>query len=80
MTEAELKNYFDLRPCTNKAQPFKIRNLIGEWQWANDHWSQLVGERLQTLYLSFHSIKTTTGLVAYSITLWKLKVIWGFVK
>lgn len=80
MTRDELKLHFDLKPCPNPKHEFSIGNLIGEWRWSEDFWAQLVGENLQTLYLSFHTTKNTNGTVIYCITIFKLKIIFGLVK
>jgi hypothetical protein len=74
----ELRKHYDLKPCTNKNHEFKIGKLMGEWIWANDHWSQLVDDKLQTLWFSIHTTETVDGLKIHSFTCWKLKVIVGF--
>jgi len=77
MGDTELRAHFDLKPCPRKPHPFSIGRLIGEWVWAQDCWSQLVGNYLQTLWLSFHTTKSTDGITIYCFTAWKLKVIIG---
>lgn len=78
MTKDELRAHFDLKPCPNTPHEFSFLNITGELVWAKDNWAQLVDQRLQTLHLSFHSIKSVEGTVAHSIVIWKLKIIWGF--
>jgi hypothetical protein len=78
MLTSELRKHFDLKPCPNPHHVFSLGNLIGEWVWAEDHWSQLQGDTLQTFLFSAHSIKNTNGTVAYSIVIWKLKLVWGW--
>ena len=77
MTDAELRTHFDLKPCKNPPHAFRIWRLLGEWIWAGDCWSQLVGQHLQTMHVSFHSICCVNGTKAYSIVIWRLKIIWG---
>lgn len=80
MTDNELRKYFDLKKCPNPSHEFKIGKLMGEWIWAEECWSQLQGGKLQTFFFSFHKIETTDNLKAYSVVIWKLKIIWGFIK
>lgn len=80
MTESELRNHFDLKPCLSPSHSFSLGKLIGEWVWAKDCWSQLSQDRLQTFYFSFHRVDSVGGTRAYSLVIWKLKIIWGFLK
>lgn len=80
MTKDELRTHFKLKKCPNPAHDFSFFKVIGEWVWAEDYWSQIVDQRLQTFYFSFHSIDSVSGTGAYSIVIWKLKVIWGILK
>ena len=79
MTNDELRKIFDLKSCPNPAHEFKFGRLMGEWRWAEDCWSQLVGDRLQTLWFSIHTTTSTDKLTIYCLTIWKLKVIVGVV-
>ena len=79
MSDADLRKHFDLKQCPNPSHPFSIGSMIGEWVWAEDCWSQLVGERMQTYYLTYYKIDSVEGTRAYSLVVWRLKVIWGFV-
>ena len=79
MTDADLRKHFDLKPCPNPSHSFSIGSLIGKWIWAEDCWSQLAQGRLQTFYFTLHRIDSATGTRAYSLVLWKLKIIWGWV-
>lgn len=80
MTRDELRTHFDLKPCPNPKHLFKVGRLMGEWRWARDAWSQLVGETMQTLHLALHTTHAVDGTTIHSITIWKLKVIWGILK
>ena len=80
MTKDELRKHFDLKPCPNYPHEFNFLSMTGEWVWAEDCWAQIVGQRMQTLHFSFHTIKSVEGTVAYSLVVWKLKIIWGFLK
>lgn len=80
MTNEELKLHFDLKKCMNPPHEFKIGNLIGEWQWANDKWSQLIGDKLQTSWLSFHTTTNLNSTTIYCFTFWKLKLVIGILK
>jgi hypothetical protein len=80
MTEAELRKHFKLKPCPNPSHPFTIGSLMGEWIWAEDFWAQLVGEHMQTLHFCFSTTENQNGTKLYSIVIWKLKVIWSFIK
>ena len=77
MTEAELRKHFDLKPCPNAPHEFEIGRLIGEWIWAEDCWSQLTQGRLQTFHFSLQRLDSVDGQRAYSLVIWKLKIIWG---
>ena len=77
MTDEELRAHFDLKPCPNPAHAFSLGKLMGEWRIAEDDWSQLVGQNLQTLLLSYHTTKSTSGIVLHSITIFRLKIIWS---
>jgi hypothetical protein len=79
MTNDELRKIFDLKPCPNPGHEFKFGRLMGEWRRAADCWSQLVGDKLQTLWFSIHTTKSTDNLTIYCLTVWKLKVIVGVV-
>lgn len=74
----ELRKHYDLKSCTNKAHDFQIGKLIGSWHWANDSWSQLVDDKLQTMWFSIHTTERLDGLKIHSLIIWKLKVIVGF--
>ena len=76
MTEQELRSHYDLKPCPNAPHSFELGRLMGEWVWAEDSWSQLVGDKLQTHYCAFTSSKNVHNTVIYSFVIWKLKVIW----
>ncbi len=79
LTELELKAHFDLKPCTNPYHDFKFGRLMGQWQIANDCWSQLCGQHMQTQHFCYYGIKDVKGLKGYVLVIGKLKVIWGFV-
>ena len=76
----ELKAHFDLRKCTNKEHLFQIGKLLGSWQIANDNWSMVCtnNQSLRTEVLAFTISKTADGLKYYSISAFKLKIVWGF--
>lgn len=79
LTKDELRKHYDLKPCANKTHEFKFGKLMGEWIWAEDCWSQLVDDKLQTFWFSIHTTETVDGLKIYSLTAWKLKVIIGII-
>jgi hypothetical protein len=80
MNKDELRTHFKLKACPNPHHSFQFWNLIGEWIWAEDCWSQIIDQRMNTYYFSFHSIDSVSGTKAYSIVVWKLKIIWGLLK
>jgi hypothetical protein len=80
LTKDELRKHYDLKPCTNKTHKFKFGRLIGEWIWANDRWSQLVGDKLQTMWFSINTTEEFDGLKIHSLIIWKLKVIVGILQ
>jgi hypothetical protein len=80
MNNQELRTHFDLKKCPNKPHNFEIGKLFGNWVWAEDNWSTLVGDKLNTHYFSLHKIKSVDNIVAYSIVILKLKIIWTFIK
>lgn len=80
MNDSELRVHFGLVPCLNPEHSFKLKNLIGAWRIARESWAVLQDGRLNKIYLSFHSIESVDGFTAYSIVVWRLKVIWGFLK
>lgn len=77
MNEEELRKHFDLKPTTNPRHEFNLGRLIGEWVWAKDCWSSLSQGRMNTYYFTFHKIQTFDSIKAYSIVIWKLKIIWS---
>ncbi len=80
MTKDELRSHFKLKPGVNPINSFSCGNLIGEWVWAEDCWSQLVDDRMQTFWFSIHTIESVSGTKGYSLVIWKLKVLVGFIK
>jgi hypothetical protein len=78
MTKEELRKHFNLKPGVNPIHKFSFGNLIGEW--AEDYWSQLVDDKMQTFWFSIHTIESIEGIKAGSFVFWKFKIIFGLVK
>ena len=82
MDHAQLKEHFGVETCPNKEHTFKISKLVGYWRIAKDCWSS-VDEHSQTLrteIISFVSVKHMDGTRLYSLTIFKLKIVWGWLK
>jgi hypothetical protein len=77
MTEEELRQHFDIKPHTGKRHEFTLGRLMGEWAWSNTSWSSLAQGRMNTYYLSYQKIQTFDNIKAYTIVIWKLKIIWS---
>ena len=81
MNHAELKEHFDVKACPNKEHFFEIGSMLASWQIAEDDWAA-VSEHSQTKrteIISFVSVQSVDGIKFYSLTLFKLKIVWGFV-
>ena len=79
MNHAQLKEHFEVTTCPNKEHFFEIGKLLGSWQIAEDNWSA-VSEHSQTMrteIISFVSVRHVDGTKFYSLTLFKLKILWG---
>lgn len=79
MNHAELKEHFDVKPCPNKEHFFEIGRLLGSWQIAEDNWSVVLehSQTMRTEIISFVSVQSVDGIKFYSLTLFKLKILWG---
>lgn len=80
MNHTQLKEHFDVKACPNKEHFFEIGNMLASWQIAEDNWSA-VSEHSQTMrteIISFVSVKHADGTKFYSLTIFKLKIVWGF--
>jgi len=80
MNKDELRAHYDLKPCGNPRHTFTTNRLMGEWIWAEDCWSQLVDDKLQTFWFTIHTTENIQGLKILSLTAWKLKIILGLIK
>jgi len=68
-----------LYPCANRVHEFKIGRLIGEWQWAQDCWSEVSANGSMHNYaLGIYSVNWLSGLRAWKVIIWKLSIIFGF--
>ena len=76
----EARKYFEVTRCTNPAHSFKIGNLIGQWQIANDMWVTITdrGQEL-THWFRFGKCRDQEGHTIYEFVFWKLSIIWGFI-
>lgn len=79
MMDEELRKHFDINPTTSPRHEFNLGRLTGEWIWAKTNWCSLAQGRMNTYYFSIHKIQTFDNLKAYSIVIWKLKIIWSIV-
>jgi hypothetical protein len=70
-----------LYPCPNPSHDFKIGKLVGQWTMAEDCWSIVTSTgNMHNYLIGIHTIEWLTGEKAFSITIWKLKIIMGFMK
>ena len=76
----DARKYFEVTKCTNPTHDFKIGNLIGQWQIANDIWVTITdrGNEL-THWVRFGKRRDQDGHTIYEIIVWKLSIIWGFI-
>ena len=79
VNQEQLKKHFDIHPCPNPIHEFEYGRLIGQWQMAQEYWSQLVGETRQDIWFSVYRLKSIEGLVGHCVVIWKFKLIFGFV-
>lgn len=80
----ELKKHFDLNKSPRPIHEFSFGKVFGQWQMATDYWSQLVGTGMgayrQDIWFGVYRIKSIDGYYGHVLTIWRLKVIFGFVK
>lgn len=70
----------DLFPCPNPPHEFDVGRITGQWQWAKDAWSVVDSKGdLLTYAFAANSLRTPDGLKAYTVVLWRLKVLWAVV-
>jgi len=80
MTKDELRVHFNLKSCANPRHTFEFGRFMGEWIWAEDCWSQIVDDKLQTLLFAIHTTERVDGLKIISFTAWRLKIMMGLGK
>lgn len=79
MNRTQLKEHFGVKTCPNKEHFFEIGKLLGSWQIAEDDWSTVLehSQTMRTEIISYVSVKHADGTKFYSLTLFKLKILWG---
>ena len=79
MNRVQLKEHFGVTPCPNKEHFFEVGRLLGSWQIAEDNWSVVLehSQTMRTEIISFTTVKHVDGIKFYSLTLFKLKILWG---
>lgn len=76
----EARKYFEVTKCTNPKHDFKIGNLIGQWQIANDMWVTINDRgRELTHWFRIGKCRDQEGGTIYEVVVWKLMIVWGFI-
>lgn len=80
MTTEEIKKHFKMFPCPNPIHEFEYGSFMGQWQIAEEYWSQIVDKTRQDIWFGVYRLNTIQGLVGHVIIIWKLKIIFGWAK
>lgn len=80
----DARKFYDVHPCPNPPHEFKIGNLMGEWQIAQDCWSYLLGDNTDSrstcvdcwVHIGKHK---RLQITCYNVIIYKLKITIGFI-
>jgi|ERR1035437_2227226 hypothetical protein len=76
----------DLWNCTNPAHDFQLGKLMGQWQWANECWSEITegldGKegKMLNFGLCLGKVIGIDDRYFYKIIIWRFRLIFAFLK